>query len=97
MKKYIKSIFTSRKQLMLLPLMLVSGGIMQAQTAVPDTVYVSFNTNTPLPMTYGDNLSTAAAGIDGASFNYFYADIVLKYGRMETRRVSMEPVSTISM
>lgn len=74
MKKYIKSIFTSRKQLMLLPLMLVSGGIMQAQTAVPDTVYVSFNTNTPLPMTYGDNLSTAAAGIDGASFNYFYVN-----------------------
>ncbi len=36
MKKYIKSILTSRKQLMLLPLMLVSGGIMQAQTAVPD-------------------------------------------------------------
>uniref|UniRef100_UPI0025F51CDC hypothetical protein n=1 Tax=uncultured Parabacteroides sp. TaxID=512312 RepID=UPI0025F51CDC len=68
MKKYIKSIFTSRKQLVLLPLMLVSGGIMQAQTAAPDTVYVSFNTNTALTMTYGDNLSTAAAGVRGGRF-----------------------------
>lgn len=74
MKKYIKSIFTSRKQLMLLPLMLVSGSIIQAQTAVPDTVYVSFNTNTALTMTYGDNLSTVAADISGASFNYFYVN-----------------------
>ena len=74
MKKYIKSILTSRKQLMLLPLMLVSGGIMQAQTAVPDTVYVSFNNNTPVEMTYGQDLATAAAGIDGASFNYFYVN-----------------------
>lgn len=74
MKKYIKSILTSRKQLMLLPLMLVSGGIIQAQTAVPDTVYVSFNNNTPVEMTYGQDLATAAAGIDGASFNYFYVN-----------------------
>ena len=69
MKKYIKSILTSRKQLMLLPLMLVSGGIMQAQTAVPDTIYVSFNANTPLAMTYGQELGTVAGGISGASFN----------------------------
>lgn len=74
MKKYIKSILTSRKQLMLLPLMLVSGGILQAQTAAPDTVYVSFNTNTALTMTYGDDMSSVAAGIDGTSFNYFYVN-----------------------
>lgn len=74
MKKYIKSILTSRKQLMLLPLMLVSGGIMQAQTAVPDTIYVSFNANTPLPMTYGQELGTVAGGISGTSFNYFYVN-----------------------
>ena len=47
---------------------------MQAQTAVPDTVYVSFNNNTPVEMTYGQDLATAAAGIDGASFNYFYVN-----------------------
>ena len=74
MKKYIKSILTSRKQLMLLPLMLVSGGIMQAQTAVPDTVYVSFAAATPVTMTYGEELNTVitASGIDGSSFSYWH-------------------------
>lgn len=74
MKKYIKSILTSRKQLMLLPLMLVSGGIIQAQTAVPDTVYVSFAAATPVTMTYGQELNTVitASGIDGSSFSYWH-------------------------
>lgn len=76
MKKYIKSIFTSRKQLMLLPLMFVSGGIMQAQTAAPDTVYVSFNANNPVSMTYGQILEGVVgnAGIDGGSFSYYYVN-----------------------
>lgn len=74
MKKYIKSILTSRKQLMLLPLMLVSGGIIQAQTAVPDTVYVSFAAATPVTMTYGQELNTVitASSIDGSSFSYWH-------------------------
>lgn len=76
MKKYIKSIFTSRKQLMLLPLMLVSGGIIQAQTAVPDTVYISFNTADPVVMTYGDDLATvlAANNLDGSAFGYLHVN-----------------------
>lgn len=74
MKKYIKSILTSRKQLMLLPLMLVSGGIMQAQTAVPDTIYVSFNAADPVTMTYGQDMNTVVfdAGLTGSSFSYLY-------------------------
>ena len=73
MKKYIKSILTSRKQLML-PLMLVSGGIMRAQTAVPDTIYVSFNAADPVTMTYGQDMNTVVsdAGLTGSSFSYLY-------------------------
>lgn len=72
MKKYIKSIFTSRKQLMLLPLMLVSGGIVQAQISVPDTIYVSFAANDPVEMTYGQDLGSVVevSGLTEASFTY---------------------------
>ena len=73
MKKYIKSIFTSRKQLMLLSLMLVSGSFLQAQT-VPDTVYVSFKANASLKMTYGQDLNTLVDnhGLNKAYFSYLY-------------------------
>lgn len=76
MKRYIKSIFTSRKQLMLLPLMLVSGGIVQAQTAAPDTVYVSFNANTPVEMTYGQTLADVVSSAiqNNTGFSYFYVN-----------------------
>ena len=57
MIKNIKSIITSGKQLMLLSLILVSGGsVVHAQeaTVVPDTVYVSFTNSGALPsMVYG--------------------------------------------
>ena len=57
MIKNIKSIITSGKQLVLLSLILVSGGsVVHAQeaTVVPDTVYVSFTNSGALPsMVYG--------------------------------------------
>lgn len=60
---------------MLLSLMLVSGSIALAQS--PDAVvYVSFTDNTPISMTYGDDLSTVIsnAGLTVNSFTYSYED-----------------------
>lgn len=47
---------------------------MQAQTAVPDTIYVSFNAADPVTMTYGQDMNTVVsdAGLTGSSFSYLY-------------------------
>ena len=74
----IKSITKSRKQLMLLPLMLFAGGMLQAQVAAPDTVYVSFTNSAVLDaMTYGtakDAYVTARA-FNLESFTFTWAPV----------------------
>ena len=76
MIKNIKSIITSGKQLMLLSLILLSGGVVQAQEAVvPDTVYVSFANGGPLKnMAYGTSVQDYAKNyIIETSFKFDWA------------------------
>ena len=79
MIKNIKSIITSGKQLMLLSLILVSGGsVVHAQeaTGVPDTVYVSFTNSGALPsMVYGTAFEDymAVSTFNETSLKYMWA------------------------
>ncbi|MDR1879492.1 MAG: T9SS type A sorting domain-containing protein [Tannerellaceae bacterium] len=68
MMKYLKSIVSLRKQLLLLSLMLLAGICLRAQDPVaPDTVYVSFAYSSAASMTYGQQIGDVNVG--GTPFN----------------------------